>query len=704
VATLKSRRNRWLALILTASSIPILLLIYLIYSDSLAPNSNGRMEQVLALIGIIATVASVILAALQMRQPAQEVDMASFRELVRYQWEQSAKERGLNSSNALPIGWHFTNRPVTEGTKPVFPSGVEQNVPSLSKYWLQMKTPRQLAIIGGPGAGKTSALILLARQIQLEPPASDRIPIGIDLANWNPAESTIDQWMSQSLIDDFPTLKRKTPTGVSAAQFLVDTNAFVPFFDGLDELSDPVQAVAEMSAFFGRTRSFVICCRAQQYERTLQQHGEPLADAHVVELEPVSVEQAASYLLNGPQLQGAQRWRRVVERMRAYPEGPLALALSTPLMAYLAYAAYRNSDTADGLLDLESHEAVEQHLLNSYLPAFYRVQRPAQEARQMQGVRAIPLPRAHLTLRFLATFIESGHSQSFTWWQLHRAGGRSFRGGYSVIAALVVACLVWIPAGAVAGLAFGVAIGLRIPEHSNPVLYAPRHQRKTLVFACISGLAVGVVAAFQVPILASAALALVTGIAFWHAIKINEKVDTEQLRWSSRQVRAEGQKVSFRLALAAGLTIGIAAFVVDGWAIAVTLGVVGVLGGGVAGYLDTRSIFRGVAGAVAFGLIGVIAAHQRYDLIDSILLASGTFLGVLVVNSWCRFAVAQIWLASRRKLPLGVLAFLEAASDDGIMRRCGAGFEFRHLRIQAHFAQPDLPLLPAKQSPEIGNH
>jgi hypothetical protein len=692
VAFSNPRGSRWLAIVLTACALLILVAIYLVRPEWLSPKGNAEAELVLAVIGVAVTVLGVILTAMQLRQPAQEVEMASFRGLVRGQWEQSAKERGLNSSNALPISWRFTDRPVTDGGNPVPSSEFEQNVPNLSKLWFVMEATRQLAIIGEPGAGKTSALILLARQILLGQSASERVPLGIDLANWNPEELTIDKWMEHRLVEEFPTLKRKVPTGGSAAKFLVDTDAFIPFFDGLDELSDPVRAVTEISAVFGKTRAFAICCRAEEYEHALRQYGEPLADAYVIELNPVSADQVADYLLNGRQLQGAQRWLNVVDRMRAHPSGPLATAMSSPLMTYLAHTAYRNTATADDLLELETREAVENQLLESYLPAFYRDQRPATASQQTQGVRAIPYPKALKTLRFLAQYLESGHAQSFTWWDLHRAGGPKLRWGYSIASALAVAVLVGIPAGPVAGLAFGFAIGLRIPEHSNPVLYAPRMQRRTLVLAIIAGAAVGLVAAFQAQILQGALLGLVTGVAFWHAIKINEKVDSEQLRWSSGEVRAEGQKVSLRLAFAAGLTIGIAALLVSGLAVAVVLGAVGIVGGGVAGYLDTRSILRGITGAAAFGLIGAIAAYRQYDLLDASLLAGGTLIAVLVVNSWCRFAAAQVWLASQRRLPLGVLAFLEAASDDGIMRRSGAGFEFRHLRIQAHFSRATGPV------------
>ncbi|MFJ6905809.1 NACHT domain-containing protein [Streptomyces griseoluteus] len=58
----------------------------------------------------------------------------------------------------------------------------------------------------------------------------------------------------------------------------------------------------------------------------------------------------------------------------------------------------------------------------------------------------------------------------------------------------------------------------------------------------------------------------------------------------------------------------------------------------------------------------------------------------LALSAWGRFAVARVWLAVTGRLPWRLMAFLEDAHRRGVLRRSGACFEFRHLRLQSHLA------------------
>ncbi|MFJ3639393.1 NACHT domain-containing protein [Streptomyces sp. NPDC090108] len=58
----------------------------------------------------------------------------------------------------------------------------------------------------------------------------------------------------------------------------------------------------------------------------------------------------------------------------------------------------------------------------------------------------------------------------------------------------------------------------------------------------------------------------------------------------------------------------------------------------------------------------------------------------LALSAWGRFTVARIWLAATGRLPWRLMTFLEEAHRRGVLRRSGASFEFRHLRLQSHLA------------------
>ncbi|MEW1772377.1 hypothetical protein [Streptomyces sp. NPDC086777] len=63
----------------------------------------------------------------------------------------------------------------------------------------------------------------------------------------------------------------------------------------------------------------------------------------------------------------------------------------------------------------------------------------------------------------------------------------------------------------------------------------------------------------------------------------------------------------------------------------------------------------------------------------------------VALGAWGRFAVARVWLGATGRLPWRLMAFLEDAHRRGVLRRSGAYFEFRHLRLQSHLAHDGTP-------------
>ncbi|MFD8819393.1 hypothetical protein ACFV23_49965, partial [Streptomyces sp. NPDC059627] len=63
----------------------------------------------------------------------------------------------------------------------------------------------------------------------------------------------------------------------------------------------------------------------------------------------------------------------------------------------------------------------------------------------------------------------------------------------------------------------------------------------------------------------------------------------------------------------------------------------------------------------------------------------------VALSAWGRLAVARVWLGVTGRLPWRLMAFLEDAHRRGVLRRSGAYFEFRHLRLQSHLAHEGTP-------------
>jgi hypothetical protein len=201
-------------------------------------------------------------------------------------------------------------------------------------------------------------------------------------------------------------------------QRLVDTARVIPVLDGLDEMSEParISALRAINDTVGRDGPFIITCRTQEYQDVIVATGMPLARAAVVELEPVKAVDASGYLQAG-QIEGAKRWAAVVAHLREQPNGALALALSTPLMVYLARAVYTSPDTnPETLTRFTEPVSIETHLQQAYLPAIYAAPQSKQE--QHRSSHPYRPDRATAWLALLARHLHQQQSRDFAWWRL----------------------------------------------------------------------------------------------------------------------------------------------------------------------------------------------------------------------------------------------------------------------------------------------
>jgi hypothetical protein len=87
------------------------------------------------------------------------------------------------------------------------------------------------------------------------------------------------------------------------------------------------------------------------------------------------------------------------------------------------------------------------------------------------------------------------------------------------------------------------------------------------------------------------------------------------------------------------------------------------------------AVITGCTLAYGFGLAGA----SVYGL------TAGLVFG-FAVNRWPWFCLARITLAIRGQTPWRLLAFLDGAHRQGILRQDGGVYQFRHARLQEHLA------------------
>ncbi|MFJ1754821.1 helix-turn-helix domain-containing protein [Kitasatospora sp. NPDC088134] len=407
----------------------------------------------------------------------------------------------------------------------------------------------------------------------------------------------------------------------------------------------------------------------------------------------------------------------------------LAAVLTTPLMVVLARAVYSESPERDPaeLLDADrfpTGRALEEHLLADFVPAVYRRQVPERDATGAR--RRTPewdAGRAGHWLARLAHQLDGlgPERQDLAWWRLCDALPRSTRTAVVMAStALCVAVADWLVGlctpqagpsevllqgalmGPIAGLAFGaiyallLALGgealfepsrfrLRLPgPRGGPGTGLVRRPVRTFATQFLHGLlggslmGVGCACAIALeralyagsgparpPLLVGTLIDMfcfglifgtAAGLVFGLTAALEAPVDTASAATPAGLLAANRATVVRRfLVLAPALTLAIA---LGGRLVAVS--------------------FRGLLGPLSWNLADGL-------LIGTVGGLGGTAAYLLAFTAWGQWLVlSRCWLPLTGRLPWRPAAFLDDAYRRGVLRRSGAVYQFRHLRLQHH--------------------
>ena len=216
-----------------------------------------------------------------------------------------------------------------------------------------------LLILGAPGAGKTTTLLELARQL-LDRAAADPflpIPVVFNLSSWSERQPSLDDWLVEEL-----NAKYLIPHKIGRAW--IETDQILLLLDGLDEMRQDAQATCGAAVNqFRRERGLTpiaVCCRAEEYELLL----EPLALNNALLLQPLEDEQVSDYIRAG-----GTGLNAVVDLLAE--DADLRALMHSPLMLNIATLAYRDATPAD-LAQLQSSSDQRNHIFAAYVQQMFR--------------------------------------------------------------------------------------------------------------------------------------------------------------------------------------------------------------------------------------------------------------------------------------------------------------------------------------------
>jgi uncharacterized membrane protein len=197
---------------------------------------------------------------------------------------------------------------------------------------------RKLLILGDPGAGKTTTLLTLAKELMVGAIATPGtvLPIIFELSAWKDDKQPIRDWLKVQLKEMFNIQPKESE------QWLTD-KLLLPLLDGLDELGMERQqkCITAINQFVEQFAYpyLVVCCRNEEYREAGATLGQ-LAGA--VSLEPLRDEQIRRYLLNVGQgeLWEALETQPEIRTMLEDDEDGKPGILRVPLLLSFAAVAY----------------------------------------------------------------------------------------------------------------------------------------------------------------------------------------------------------------------------------------------------------------------------------------------------------------------------------------------------------------------------
>jgi hypothetical protein len=399
-------------------------------------------------------------------------------------WQQQATERRISTPAPVRVWWRWGSAEVTPppaemittpvsgtGPRPLpkpspdqwnpDPPGVLLDTGVVTELYEDVYCKLgygRLVLLGGPGAGKTGAMILLLlaalehRRRMGEARRGDvPVPVWLTLSGWDPTKQTLHQWAATTMYRDHPYLDAPD-YGPDAATELLRAGHVALFLDGFDEMAPSAQSAAlARIEQEGVGLRIVLSSRPEEYQHAVSEKR--VHNTAVIELRPVEPEVASAYLVHGQTGPHCDQWVQLGEYLTDYPDSTAAQALNNPLMLSLARMTYQNQDPTP-LRDpakFTTVESLHEHLIDRILLTAYPDERQ----------------RAHATYWLAWIAHHLGSDRDLAWWRIYtwilpakREPEPLVLRALTLVAKRVTGLAVGLAVGLTFGLTFGLTYGL----------------------------------------------------------------------------------------------------------------------------------------------------------------------------------------------------------------------------------------------------
>ncbi|NEQ39301.1 MAG: NACHT domain-containing protein [Okeania sp. SIO3I5] len=511
---------------------------------------------------------------------------------------------------------------------------------------------RSLLILGEPGAGKTTTLLELAKDLiqKAELNVTLPIPVIFNLSSWRNIKQSIADWLVQELYSKYQVSKEIGKNWIQQQQLLL-------LLDGLDEVSSEIRqncvdALNQFCQEWGQTE-IVVCSRIKDYE-TLSSR---LIFQGAVYIQPLSEVQIEEYLQSGgEELKGLKIALKNDQILQDLAASPLMLSIMT-----LAYRGVAIAELPQG------HTLARcEDLFNTYIEKMF-------QRRVGKGLYS-----QEKTKRWLIWLAKRMVEQSQTVFLIERMQPsyltKKEKWNYAISIGLL--------SGIILGGCAWVNLDLIMFDSTAPIT---------------GGLTVG---------LGSGLVATLLFGLIDHEINL-----VETFKWSWKKAQ-ENYKTGLLVALLVGPVIGIANALVTAsvasWSVGINHGLLSAIPFGIGSGL-IFVLLRGLTGsniettttpnqgiwvsgknAAIFGLLGATALTAIALAVDFPVLfgiSLGLMFGLFGAGEAClQHLMLRIFLYYKGYIPWNYAKFLDYATELIFLQKVGGGYIFIHRLLLEHFA------------------
>lgn len=583
---------------------------------------------------------------------------------VRNYWIHGVLETSLHDRALLELGLHerpdLLDRPwgivwqTTDQAQPLL------RTTKLIQKFDELGAGRTLLILGEPGAGKTTTLLELARDLlqRAEQVPSHPLPVVFNLSSWTDQRQSIADWLVTEMNSKYQVSKEIGRGWLMEHQLL-------PLLDGLDEVNPSsrdacVRAINQFMQDYGQTE-LIVCSRTQDYERLSQR----LRVQAALLIQPLSLDQVQAYLAQaGHKLEAVKTAIAADTVLQELARSPLMLNLMT-----LTYQGMSVTELPSLSLDDRRH-----HLFTAYVNRMFQ---------RRGNDRRYPRYKAQFWLSWLAQMMISKSQTVFLIESLQPdwlANSRQ-RWAYAIgVGILTAPC-------------FTIGIGI--------------------VGYLLSNLWTGIMAGLLFGLGGGLAGTLIYG--FMH-----HQINTvETLKWSSKKAR-QYLKLGLGVGLVSGVVLGVGLGVAYGYILNMSEGFLfGLVYGPIAGMsiglvfvllqglmgpsvsmktIPNQGIRQSFKNAVIFAVmgelgLGLTAAAAEIPVLIGIII--GLLFGMFGAGEACiKHITLRLVLYSTGVIPWNYAHFLNYATDLTFLQKVGGGYIFIHRLLLEYFAKSGKPAIP----------